>query len=91
MDKLLILKKRVPELRIVYEVITNSPDDLTWYRQKGGKEIVVRKAKQPEVFIQLAKTGFPTYVFNPGKGSIFVWSNKYFGRGALDEIESMLR
>lgn len=91
MDKLLVLKKRNPHLRIVYEVITHSKEDLEWYRKKGGKSIDVQKANNPKALVKFAKTGFPTFLLNNGRGNLFSWSNRHFGCGALDEIESIVR
>jgi len=91
MDKLLLLKKRNPHLRIVYEVITQSKEDLDWYRRKGGKNILVQKAANPEALVKLAKTGFPTFMLPNGRGELYCWSNRHFGCGALDEIESIIR
>ena len=91
MDKLLLLKKRNPQLRIVYDVITQSEEDLQWYRKKGGKKIIVQKATNIEALAKLAGTGFPTFLINNGRGDLYSWSNRHFGCGALDEIESIVR
>ena len=91
MDKLLVLKKRNPDLHIVYEVITKSEKDLEWYRKKGGDNILVQQAANPQVLSKLSKTGFPTFILTNGRGELFCWSNRHFGCRALDEIESIVR
>lgn len=87
MDKLLIMKDRVPELEIEYVVCSIDTTSLNWYKEKGGDLINVRLAESREEMSKIAAHAFPTFVLVDNNHPLKVWSNDNFGVFAMDEVE----
>jgi len=89
MAKMLLLKKRNPNLKIEYVVCHSDAAALKFYTEVDGGEINVRLAKNPEAISLLAQHKFPTFVLSQNVGSLKRWSNDSFGVRALDEVETL--
>ena len=86
-DRLLIMKKRVPDLEIEYVVCSVDSTSIGWYKEKGGDNITVRLAQNKEEMAKIAEHAFPTFVLVDNNHSLKKWSNDGFGVFAMDEIE----
>jgi thioredoxin-related protein len=90
-DKMLILKNRVPTAEIEY-VVCGTTDSLAleWYKEKGGDAINVRLSENSEALSKLAGGSFPAFVIVDNNKILTKWSNDSFGVSALDEVELSL-
>lgn len=86
-DKLLVMKKRVPEMSIEYVVCSADSTSIDWYKEKGGDMISVRLAENEEEMAEIAKHTFPTFVLIDNDHPLKTWSNDSFGVFAMDEVE----
>jgi len=86
-DRLVIMKKRVPELEIEYIVCSTDSTSVNWYKEKGGDNISVRLAENREEMAKIAKHAFPTFVLVDNDHPLKTWSNDSFGVFAMDEVE----
>jgi hypothetical protein len=87
-EKLNKLKKRNPDLKIRFMVLSSDDKDLKYYSEIIVPSIPVVKAKETKRFLEISKGGFPTFL-SLRKGQIMkAWSNDSFGVLALDEIEN---
>jgi len=86
-DKLLIMKKRVPEMSIEYVVCSTDSTSIDWYKEKAGETIPVRLAENREEMANIAEHAFPTFVLVSKNGPLKKWSNDKFGVFAMDEVE----
>lgn len=87
LDRLLIMKTRVPELEIEYVVCSVDSTSVNWYKNKGGDNITARLAVNREEMAKIASHEFPTFVLVDNKHPLKVWSNDSFGVFAMDEVE----
>ena len=86
-EKIKMVKERVPNCEIEYVVCTQDTTSLKWYRAETGNKAQVKQAKYPGFYRQLADGRFPTFAYI-SKDEIKIWSYDDFGVGALDMIES---
>ena len=87
-EKLNKLKKRNPDLKIRFVVLSSDDEDLKYYREIAVPTISVVKAKETKRFLEISKGGFPTFLSVRSGKILKAWSNDSFGVLALDEIEN---
>ena len=93
-DKMIKIKKRIPNIEIEYVVCSNDPETLRPYQDQIpnikllGDYINVRLAENSEIISRLASGRFPSFALVQ-KNKIFKWSNDNFGVCAVDYVESI--
>jgi hypothetical protein len=86
--KINLLKSRNPEIEIRFVVCTTRDEDLLVYRKAFHKSISVEKTIENDLFLEVARNGFPTFVSLQHGEIKKAWSNDAFGVRAIDEVES---
>jgi hypothetical protein len=87
-EKLKIIKRRNPKLKIDFVVCSTNKQDLKNYIKEINGEFSIRLSNNPE---ELAKTSgfrFPTFYKVEKKKPTYMWSNDQFGVRAIDDFES---
>lgn len=87
-DKMLLLKKRVPSLEIEYRICSSDSSSINWYAEKGQGKINVVLASDPKAVSKIANHAFPAFVINDNNEKLLIWSNSDFGVQALDQVEA---
>jgi hypothetical protein len=87
-DKMLLLKKRVPSLEIEYRICSSDSSSINWYAEKGQGKIDVVLANDPKAVSKIANHAFPAFVINDNNEKLLIWTNSDFGVRALDEVEA---
>ncbi|MDX2359915.1 MAG: redoxin family protein [Crocinitomicaceae bacterium] len=101
-DRMKILKERLPNAQIEYVVCNTTMDSLLpqealdWYIEKAEGVVSVRQATDSEAMAILAQNGevnsaFPAFVLVDGDKNLTTWGNANFGVVALDEVELKLK
>ena len=89
-EKLKIIKRRNPKLKIDFVVCSTNKQYIKNYIKEINGEFSIRLADNPE---ELAKTSgfkFPTFFKVENKKPTYMWSNDQFGVRAIDEFESSI-
>lgn len=86
-EKLKLIKKRNPEIRIKFVVCSSDAGTLAPYKKEAGKDIKVVKAANRDQLAEIAAFGFPTFVLVKSNKPVYKWSNDQFGARALDKLE----
>ncbi len=89
-EKLKIIKKRNPKLKIDFVVCSTKKQYIKNYIKEINGAFSIRLANNPE---ELAKTSgfkFPTFFKVINKKPTYMWSNDQFGVRAIDDFESNL-
>lgn len=86
-EKLNLLKKRNPKMKISFLVCTADKKDLKDYKKAISSSISVKKSVEADSLFQIANQGFPTFVQMRNGKIQRAWSNDSFGVRALDALE----
>lgn len=87
-EKMNLLKKRNPELRIKYLVCSFDSRSLHELRLYLNPEIKIELARNLSELVTLCKGKFPTYLKVKNTKAVHIWNNSQLGTRALDWIES---
>lgn len=94
-SKLKLIKKRNPEVKILFSVCTIDEKKLSLYRQLINGDFDISLAKDVEASVKLAEnngtSGFPTFVQMKQGNPVYKWSNDQFGAGAIDSFEGEIK
>lgn len=92
MDRMELLKERVPGAVIEYRICSTDSVALDWYLKNAGEGIQITLADSVQVMSELAEHRFPSFVLVKGDNRpLKRWSNDSFGVSALDEVELALK
>lgn len=89
-DKLRLIKKRNPSMKIHFVVSTPNKGDLKNYIDAAKGEISVQQTTEIELSSKLANSTYPTFIQVKNNKGIYKWSNDQFGVRAVDKLESEL-
>lgn len=82
------IKKRNPEVKMLFSVCTTNKQKLSLYKQLIAGDFDIEMAKDIDASVTLAEGHFPTFVQLKKGLPAYKWSNDQFGAGAMDEFES---
>jgi len=89
-EKLKVIRKRNPGVRISFVVCSSNPETLERYIQMAGNQFEVRLSKDLEFLPKVADFSFPTFVQVKNGQPVYKWSNDQFGVRAVDQLEAAL-
>jgi hypothetical protein len=82
-----LLKKKNPEIRIEYWVLSSNPIHQLKYKKLLGNAAQVKlKARISDGLAVIAKGSYPTFVISDNNRAIKAWNNDSFGVMAMDEV-----
>lgn len=87
-EKLKILKRRNPQLKIEFVVCSTNKQTIQNYIKEINGEFSIRLANNPEKLAKTAGFKFPAFIKVQNKKPIYKWSNDEFGVRAIDDFES---
>lgn len=87
-EKLKILKRRNPQLKIEFVVCSTNKQSIQNYIKEINGEFSIRLANNPENLAKTAGFKFPAFIKVQNKKPIYKWSNDEFGVRAIDDFES---
>ena len=85
------IKKRNPEVKMLFSVCTTNKQKLSLYKQLIAGDFDIEMAKDIDASVKLADAHFPTFVQLKKGLPVYKWSNDQFGAGAMDEFESGIK
>lgn len=89
-DKLKLIKKRNPSIKIHFVVSTPDQKDLANYLAAAGGMIDVQQSKEIELTSEYAESRYPTFIQIKNNKAVYKWSNDQFGVRAVDKLEGEL-
>jgi hypothetical protein len=87
-EKLKILKRRNPQLKIEFVVCSTNKQSIQNYIKEINGEFSIRLANNLENLAKTAGFKFPAFIKVQNKKPIYKWSNDEFGVRAIDDFES---
>jgi hypothetical protein len=89
-EKLKLIKKRNPSIRIHFIVCSDNKNDLKPYISEAKNELSVMLSSNIDFTAKIADHRFPTFIQIKGNRAVYKWSNDQFGVRAIDQLESEL-
>jgi hypothetical protein len=86
-EKLKIIKRRNPKLKIDFVVCSKNKQYIKNYIQEINGEFSIRLANNPEDLAKTSGFKFPTFFKVENKKPTYMWSNDQFGVRAIDDFE----
>ncbi len=88
-EKLKIIKKRNPNLSIIFIVCSRDKKSLIAYKKEINNAFHLKLSSNPDKLAELAQMRFPVFLRIRDKKPIYRWSNDQFGVRAIDLLESL--
>ena len=89
--KLKLIKKRNPDMKILFSVCTTSAQKMSLYKEAITGDFDIELAENEQESVKLAEGSFPAFVQLKKGIPVYKWSNDQFGAGATDKLEGEIK